>query len=118
MPLAAHLADNRDYYDILGVGKGASESEIKKSYYQLAKKYHPDTNKVCCCRVKPPVPTPISSLRGQALPLSAQKCAATAVSRDCIQSRQTLRVKTMAAKKWNPAIRMASRTCSISPTKE
>lgn len=31
---------------MLGVKKDASDSEIKKSYYQLAKKYHPDTNKV------------------------------------------------------------------------
>ena len=29
----------------MGVGKDASASEIKKSYYQLAKKWHPDTNK-------------------------------------------------------------------------
>ncbi|GLI61450.1 hypothetical protein VaNZ11_003841 [Volvox africanus] len=34
-----------DYYELLGLGKGASDQEIKKSYYQLAKKYHPDTNK-------------------------------------------------------------------------
>ena len=34
-----------DYYKILGVGKGASEEEIKKNYKQLAKKYHPDLNK-------------------------------------------------------------------------
>ena len=34
----------RDYYDVLGLGKGASDSEVKKAYRQLAKKYHPDTN--------------------------------------------------------------------------
>lgn len=35
----------RDYYEILGIGKGATEQEIKKAYRQLAKKYHPDVNK-------------------------------------------------------------------------
>lgn len=35
----------KDYYKILGVSKNSSAKEIKKSYYQLAKKYHPDTNK-------------------------------------------------------------------------
>lgn len=34
----------RDYYEVLGLSKGATEQEIKKAYRQLAKKYHPDLN--------------------------------------------------------------------------
>ncbi|MDD4797014.1 MAG: DnaJ domain-containing protein, partial [Eubacteriales bacterium] len=38
------MAEKRDYYEVLGVQRGAGEDELKKAYRQLAKKYHPDLN--------------------------------------------------------------------------
>ncbi len=37
--------DKRDYYEILGVGKSATQDDLKKAYRKLAMQYHPDRNK-------------------------------------------------------------------------
>ena len=38
------MADKQDYYEVLGIQKGASADDIKRAYRQMAKKYHPDMN--------------------------------------------------------------------------
>ncbi|MHB8964254.1 MAG: molecular chaperone DnaJ [Saccharofermentanales bacterium] len=38
------MAEKRDYYEVLGIQKGATEDEVKKAFRKVAKKYHPDLN--------------------------------------------------------------------------
>ena len=46
------MAEKRDYYEVLGIDRNASASEIKKAYRKLAKKYHPDINKAADATAK------------------------------------------------------------------
>ena len=40
------MSDKRDYYEVLGVAKDASDSDLKNAFRRLARKYHPDLNTI------------------------------------------------------------------------
>ena len=54
------MAEKRDYYEVLGIGKNATDAEIKSAYRKLAKQYHPDLNPGDKVR---PAPTPTRRAR-------------------------------------------------------
>lgn len=38
------MSEKRDYYEVLGVGRGAQEGDLKRAFRKLAQQYHPDVN--------------------------------------------------------------------------
>jgi molecular chaperone DnaJ len=46
------MADRRDYYEVLGIGRAASQDEIKKAYRQMAREYHPDVSDAADAEVR------------------------------------------------------------------
>lgn len=51
-PNLFRFSSKKDLYDVLGAPRGASQDELKKAYFTMAKKYHPDVNKAADAKEK------------------------------------------------------------------
>ena len=117
------MAEKRDYYEVLGLKKGASEEDIKKAFKTLARKYHPDlhpddpkaeenskksTKRMKCCLTRKNAHAMISSAMPESIPLMAAETTA-----DLVDSAAVLVDLGMSATFLTPSLAADSAVASV-----